>query len=80
MNQVFQKSLEQEFGLPFAAIAEIGEARRMDDLYANGFGSKNIYMEPPINKFDVYKKHGVDLDHGDAIAWAYIWQEMQEPA
>lgn len=76
MTPQAQKSLEQEFGLPFAAIEEIGEARRTDDLHANSFGGRT-YMQSPVCKGAVYKKHGLDFERGEAVAWAYIWEGMQ---
>lgn len=68
------QTLEQEFGFPIKTIKEIGEARRTHDLYANGFGSKDVYQKSPICKHDVYTKHGLTFAQGEAISWAYIWQ------
>lgn len=74
MQTEIQKSLEAEFKLPFDVIAEIGEARRTDDLYANGFGSNDVYQDSPVSKCAVYEKHGLSFEQGEAIGWAYIWE------
>lgn len=73
MNTQTQKALEQEFGLPFAVIKEVGEARRIDDLHKNGFGSRNVYQDSPISKCSVYDKYGLSFEQGEEIGWAYIW-------
>lgn len=72
MTNETHRALEQEFGLPFHVIQEIGEARRTDDLHANGFGSMKVYQDSPVSKCAVYAKHGLDYTQGEAIGWAYI--------
>ena len=71
MNTQIVTSLEQEFGLPFSAIQEIGEARRTNDLYDNAFGSRK-HMQSPVRKSVVYQKHGLSFERGEEISWAYI--------
>lgn len=73
-----QRALEAEFALPFAVIAEIGEARRADDQAANGFGGSAVYQASPVCKSSVYKKHGLDFARGEEIGWAYIHDEAEE--
>lgn len=64
--------LEQEFNLPIQVIREIGEARRIDDLHANSFGSYKAPTESPISKVSVYKKYDLTFDEGESIGWAWI--------
>lgn len=71
MTHQIATALEQEFGLPFEVIQEIGLARQADDIANNAFDSGK-YMSSPVCKSAVYEKHGLSFERGEEIGWAYI--------
>lgn len=81
MNTEIQNSLSQEFGLPFSAIQEIGQAYEQDTLNRNNYGSDSHRSHEKVKPSDfgaIQKKHDLDLCKAEQIGWAWKWEMMQE--